>query len=81
MHSSRRVALLVLRLLVAILPMLGGFYDSYGNVREWTSNWHANFTSDPSTDPTGPATGTNGVNRGGGWSKLGMDFVLQNVVL
>lgn len=52
-------------------PNAWGFHDLHGNVREWTSNWHANFTSDPATDPTGPATGTNGVNRGGGWSNLG----------
>ena len=42
-----------------------GFYDMYGNVREWCEDWRDVYGS-ATTDPTGPASGGNRVLRGGG---------------
>ena len=53
-----------------------GLYDTLGNVREWTLNWHGSYPtpSDPDeifVDPIGPATGSNKVMRGSGaWDGL-----------
>ena len=45
-----------------------GLADMSGNVDEWTADWQAPYTSAAGvTDPTGPATGSDRIERGGGW--------------
>ena len=53
------------------LPNAWGLYDMHGNVFEWTLDWYqsrSSFTSAAVTDPIGPASGSDRVLRGGGWS-------------
>ena len=50
-----------------------GIYDMSGNVSEWCWDWFAAYASagtwpSPNDNPRGPASGTERVRRGGGWS-------------
>ena len=47
-----------------------GFFDMHGNVWEWTADRYqaAYPTGNPVVDPTGPASGSNRVQRGGSWN-------------
>ena len=48
-----------------------GFFHMQGNVREWVSDWKANYLTGAQTDPEGPASGSNRVIRGGSWGDAG----------
>jgi formylglycine-generating enzyme required for sulfatase activity len=49
------------------MPNAWGFYDMYGNVWEWVSDWHGEYPRGVVSDPTGPREGSLRVLRGGGW--------------
>ena len=44
-------------------PNAWGFYDMYGNVREWCLDWYATYPDSQVIDPDGPASGTERVIR------------------
>jgi formylglycine-generating enzyme required for sulfatase activity len=46
-----------------------GANDMAGNAMEWVSDWLGvdYYATSPAADPTGPATGTNKVEKGGWW--------------
>ena len=45
-----------------------GLQDMSGNVWEWVSDWHGDYSVDQQTNPQGPSSGTNRTLRGGGWN-------------
>ena len=44
-----------------------GLYDMSGSMWEWCQDWFGSYSSSAQTNPTGPASGSDHVNRGGGW--------------
>ena len=50
------------------LPNAWGLYDMHGNVEEWCRDWYAsNLGMTAVTNPKGASSGSDRVQRGGGW--------------
>jgi formylglycine-generating enzyme required for sulfatase activity len=44
-----------------------GLYDMHGNIWQWTNDWYGEYNLANKLNPNGPDTGTNKVDRGGGF--------------
>lgn len=74
--SAQKVATKKPRLIDSGNGDLVPFFDTQGNVGEWTKDWFALNLSD-GDDPQGPSTGNWRVIRGGGYTKLANDLRLD----
>jgi formylglycine-generating enzyme required for sulfatase activity len=61
-------------------PNAWGLYDMLGNVSEGVADWFSEtyYSESPLEDPQGPADGTAGVARGGGWADWGCRSAMRD---
>jgi formylglycine-generating enzyme required for sulfatase activity len=52
-----------------------GALDLAGNAAEWVADWFGGYNASAATDPTGPASGSQRIQRGGNWVTPSVDAV------
>jgi formylglycine-generating enzyme required for sulfatase activity len=52
-----------------------GAFDLAGNAAEWVADWYGGYNANAATDPTGPASGSQRIQRGGNWVTPSVDAV------